>query len=168
MEIKRTIISKSLKESAKFAEAFVGNLIISKNKLKSATVVGLSGDLGTGKTAFTQAAAKHLGIKSKVNSPTFVIMKRYPIRAGNTLRALAISDGASPIKHHQFKFLYHLDAYRLKNAKELLHLGWREMVKNPENIIFIEWPENVKTVMPKKYHKIRISHTKEGYRNFKI
>ena len=67
-----------------------------------------------------------------------------------------------------FKYLFHLDAYRLKNEKELLHLGWEEIIGDNENLIFIEWPENIIKAMPKKHHRIHISHTKEGHRKFEI
>ncbi len=91
-----------------------------------------------------------------MSSPTFVIMKKYAV------------------KNSKHKFLYHLDAYRLKNEKELLHLGWKEIISNPEHLVFIEWPENVEKAMPKKHHKIKISHlpaqagTKKGHREFSI
>ncbi len=143
------IVSKSQKETEKIAKEFLEKILGSKVS-KSACVVGLSGDLGTGKTTFTQAISKILKIKRKVNSPTFVIMKRYSL------------------KHKIFKNMFHLDAYRLKNAQELLNLGWKEIISNPEHLVFIEWPENVKKAMPKKHHKISIKHTKEGHRSFKI
>jgi len=151
------MISHSTKETREIAKEFLTKLASRKD---GATVVGLFGDLGAGKTAFTQAIAKELGIKRKVNSPTFVIMKKYDL------------------KHKDFKNLFHLDAYRLKNEKELLSLGWEEMISNPKNLVFIEWPENIKKAMPKKHHQIHISHlpcrnnapvgTKEGHRQFKI
>lgn len=141
-------ISKNTKDTEKIAKEFLKCILNKKNK--NACVVALSGDLGSGKTAFTQAVAKELSIKRKVNSPTFVIMKKYPI------------------KSQKHKFLFHLDAYRLKNEKELLHLNWEQIISNPEHLVFIEWPENVKKAIPKKHHKVSISHTKEGYRSFKI
>lgn len=140
-------ISKNINDTETIAKEFLESISI----LENAFVVGLYGDLGAGKTAFTNAIGKHLNIKSKLNSPTFVIMKKYKI---------------SKNKFH--KNLIHIDAYRLKNEKELLHLGWDEMISNKENLIFIEWPENVIKVMPKKHKKIFISHTKEGHRKFKI
>ena len=140
-------ISKNQKETEKIAKEF---LVKISSTSKLATVVALSGELGAGKTAFTQAIAKHLGIKRKVNSPTFVVMRRYSF------------------KHKNFKNLFHLDAYRLKNEKELLYLGWDDIIADPEHLIFIEWPENVAKIMPKKHHKISISHTKQGHRSFKI
>jgi tRNA A37 threonylcarbamoyladenosine biosynthesis protein TsaE len=61
-----------------------------------------------------------------------------------------------------------LDAYRLKNERELLHLGWEEIIGNKEHLVFVEWPENVIKALPKKHHKIKISHTKEGNRRLEI
>lgn len=153
-------ISKNIKDTEKIAKEFMNKINDGGNSsvLKQATVVGLYGDLGVGKTAFVQMVGRILNIKRKINSPTFVVMKRYSLG-----------------KASRFKNLFHLDAYRLKNEKELLHLGWEEIIKNPENIIFIEWPENVKKAMPRGHHKIKIAHLptgqagiKEGHRKFKM
>jgi tRNA threonylcarbamoyladenosine biosynthesis protein TsaE len=95
-----------------------------------ATVVGLSGELGAGKTTFTQALATKLGVSSEVVSPTFVIMKRYPT------------------KHPLFSTLIHIDAYRLENAEELAHLGFETWCNTPKTLIVIEWPERVSAVLP--------------------
>ncbi|MFA6524452.1 MAG: tRNA (adenosine(37)-N6)-threonylcarbamoyltransferase complex ATPase subunit type 1 TsaE [Candidatus Paceibacterota bacterium] len=141
------MISQNTKETEEIAKAFLKK--INPNK-KGATIVGLYGELGTGKTTFSHFFAKNLGIKRKINSPTFVIMKRYAL------------------KHKDFENLFHLDAYRLKNEKELIHIGWKEIIANPKHIVFIEWPENIIKSIPKKHHKVLISHTKEGYRSFKI
>ena len=160
-------ISKDSKDTEKIAKEFL-EYLCGRQDLPQACVVGLSGDLGTGKTTFTQFIAKNLGIKTKVKSPTFVIMKRYTLTPTLSRRE----------RGHRYKNLFHIDAYRLKNEKELLHLGWEEIVSNPKNLIFIEWPENIKKAMPKKYHKVFIKHlprrsgtkagTKEGHRKFRI
>jgi len=142
------MISKNIKQTEEIAKDFLKCLLTKKNK--NACVIGLSGDLGAGKTAFTQAVAKNLGIKRRVNSPTFVIMKSYKLKARG------------------YKLFFHLDAYRLKNEKELVHIGWKEIIANPKHIVFVEWPENIKKSMPKKHHKVSIAHTKEGHRSFKI
>lgn len=142
------MIIKDINDTKKIAQDFLNKILKKENK--NAIVVGLFGDLGVGKTHFTQAVGKILGIKRKINSPTFVIMKRYLL------------------KHKNLKNLFHLDAYRLKNEKEILHLGWDNLVKDPKNLIFIEWPERVKKAMPKRHHQIHIAHTKEGHRKFKI
>lgn len=147
-------VSKKEKDTGHIAKKFFLTL---RSQKSGATVVALYGNLGTGKTTFVQYFAKNLGIKKKVNSPTFVIMKRYRL------------------KHKNFKNLFHFDAYRLKNEKELLHLGWKEIILDPGHLVFIEWPENIKKALPKKHHKISISHlptgqagTKEGHRKFNI
>ena len=165
-------ISKGAEDTEKIAKEFLDKITspqpLSKITWRGATVVGLSGDLGTGKTTFTQFVAKSLGVKTKVNSPTFVIMKRYTLTPTLSRKG----EGApSPFRRRRgmrFKNLFHIDAYRLKNEKELLHLGWEEIISNPENIIFIEWPELVAKAMPKKHHKISIKHIKEGHRKFKF
>ncbi|MEI7810003.1 MAG: tRNA (adenosine(37)-N6)-threonylcarbamoyltransferase complex ATPase subunit type 1 TsaE [bacterium] len=144
-------ISKNTKDTEQIALDFIKDFVEKHDFSKDeAFVVGLYGDLGAGKTTFTQALGKHLKINRKVNSPTFVIMKRYDL------------------KKSSFDNLIHIDAYRLKNESELLHLGWQEMISNPKNLIFIEWPENIIKAMPKKHHQIHIAHTKEGHREFKI
>ncbi len=150
MPKKITKISKSPAETTDIAKEFLSDILKMK-KGKGALVVGLSGELGAGKTAFTQAIARELGIKNKVISPTFVIMKRYPLS-----------------KKSKFNFFFHLDAYRLKNEKELLVLGWEELISDENNMIFIEWPENVLKAMPKNTKYLGIAHTKEGNRQFKI
>ena len=129
-------ISKNIKDTEGIAKDFMNKIKGGGNS--SATVVGLYGELGAGKTHFVQSVGKIFGIKRKINSPTFVVMKRYSLG-----------------KASRFKNLFHLDAYRLKNEKELLHLGWAEIIADPLNIIFIEWPENVKKAMPKKHFKIK-------------
>jgi len=98
---------------------------------RGAIVLGLSGDLGSGKTTFLQGFAKGLGIKEKILSPTFVIQKRFNIY------------------NPKFKNFYHIDCYRLEKEKDVLMLGWKEIANNPQNIIAIEWPEKIKKVLPK-------------------
>jgi tRNA threonylcarbamoyladenosine biosynthesis protein TsaE len=151
------MISHSSKETEKISKVFLTKLKPAKTR---ATVVGLYGELGTGKTTFIQFIAKELKVKRRVNSPTFVILKSYKLKGKN------------------YKKLFHLDAYRLKNEKELLHLGWNEIVSNKEHLVFIEWPENVIKALPKKHHQIHISHlpcrngaeagTKKENRKFEI
>jgi tRNA threonylcarbamoyladenosine biosynthesis protein TsaE len=118
-----TYTTKSAKKTQELGHQFAREVLTMRAK-KNAIIIGLSGNLGGGKTTFLQGFAKGLGIKEKILSPTFVIMKR-------------------------FKNFYHFDCYRLKNEKEILELGWKEIISNPQNIIAIEWPERVKKVLPK-------------------
>lgn len=144
------MISKSVEETFKIAKDFIGRILHKKDTRENAKIVALSGDLGAGKTAFTKAVAEILGIKEKVNSPTFVIMKRYPINLEG------------------YKFFFHIDAYRLKDEKELLLLGWDEIINNKEHLVFIEWPENVKKIIPSHANYIYISHKEDGQREFEL
>jgi tRNA threonylcarbamoyladenosine biosynthesis protein TsaE len=144
------MLSKNTKETEKIAKIFLEKILKTKPKNEGALVIGLSGDLGAGKTTFTQSIAKHLGIKNKITSPTFVIIKSYKLKAKN------------------YKQFFHLDAYRLKNEKELLHLGWEKIIGNKEHLIFIEWPENVSKIIPKNAKFIYISHTKNNSRKIEF
>ena len=110
------------------------------NANKKATIVTLSGDLGAGKTTFTQKFAEHIGIKNPVVSPTYVIEKIYEINFLN------------------FKQFIHIDAYRLDGAKQLFDIGWEELIKNPEHLIFIEWPEMVSDAIPGDVVQLEFSH----------
>jgi tRNA threonylcarbamoyladenosine biosynthesis protein TsaE len=127
--------SHSLAETNAFAAAFVKELVGDlsqkslQKKMRKAEVVALSGDLGSGKTAFVKAVAGEFGIKDDVTSPTFIIEKIYEL-------------ADSP-----FQRLIHIDAYRLESGAELLHLGWADLIADPRNIIFIEWPEKVADIM---------------------
>lgn len=137
------ILSKSLAETEKFAEDFLNKLILRKS---NATIVALSGDLGSGKTTFTQFIAKHLGIKENITSPTFVIVKSYKL--------LVMS----------YKFLHHIDSYRLNGGEELLVLGWQEIISDPKNLVLIEWPEKVADVISEDAIKINFEFIDENTR----
>lgn len=115
-----------------------------------AIVIGLEGELGAGKTTFVKGFAKTLGIKEKITSPTFVIMKRYELR------------------DMSYKFLYHIDVYRLKDEKELIKLGIEEIFSDPQGIVLIEWADRVKKILPKNYISIHMDHISEKERKISI
>ena len=145
-------ISRNLEETQKIAKNFVYS--IKKNE-KGATVVGFYGNLGSGKTTFVQNIAKVFGVSDTVTSPTFVIMKVYELRdqrpetRENFSKLLSLNSS--------FHHLVHIDAYRLEKSEELLHLGWKDIISNKENLILVEWPENVIDIMP-KHIKIYLKH----------
>lgn len=141
--------TKSPKETEKIA-ALVVEKILKTPLTKGGFVIALEGELGAGKTVFVQGFAKALKIKAKIKSPSFVLMKHYPIRDWR----LAI------------RTFYHLDCYRLKNYKDLLPLGVKEILKEPANIILVEWAERVKPILPPKHIKVHIDHV--GPRERKI
>ncbi len=105
-----------------------------------ATIIALQGELGSGKTTFAQAFGKVIGVEENMPSPTFVVMKSYDVNWKG------------------FKKLIHIDAYRLEKEDELLHLGWDELIKDPENVILIEWPEKVENLIPKHAKRIQFKH----------
>jgi tRNA threonylcarbamoyladenosine biosynthesis protein TsaE len=142
--------AKTRKDTVEIAQTFLKNILSGKEP-RGARIVGLSGNLGAGKTAFVKAVARHLGVRGVVNSPTFVIIKKYPIK-----------------KEGPHKFLFHMDAYRLKNARELIALGWKDIVADERNLVFIEWPEQVSAAMPKHARRVHIAHAKGKHRTFKL
>lgn len=99
----------------------------------SASVLALRGTLGAGKTTFTQMLAKKLGITEVVNSPTYVIMKKYE----------CADDGTS-----LFSNLYHLDAYRIEELDEMRVLGFEKILKEDDALVCIEWGERIKELLP--------------------
>lgn len=142
------ITSKNLKQTSKFAKKFLQNLVPAKS---GATVVALSGNLGSAKTTFTKEVASHLGIKKKeITSPTFVIMKIFEIH------------------HSLFSHLIHIDAYRIRNSKEILHLGWREIISNPKNLVLLEWPERIKKILPRQTQWVYFKFIDKNIREIRI
>lgn len=140
------ILSKSLDETEKIARDFLATLKSSEK----ATVIGLNGNLGSGKTTFVQAVARILGIKESLTSPTFVIMKSYEL----------LTRG--------YKQLVHVDAYRLEKGEDLEKLKIKEIFNKPENLVFIEWPENVKSVMPNQTKTLKFEFIEENTRSIEI
>ena len=134
----------TIEDLEKEAEAFIARLTPEPNR---ATLVALSGDLGAGKTAFTKAIAKAYGVAESVTSPTFVLEKVYAL-PGNT----------------GFAHLIHIDAYRLEGGDELKVLGWSEIMKEPTNLILLEWPENVASALSTPSVAIRLEPHEDGSR----
>jgi tRNA threonylcarbamoyladenosine biosynthesis protein TsaE len=141
------MISKSIEETGKIAKEFVENI---KPHKGLAFVVAMHGDLGSGKTTFVKMVAKEFGIENTVTSPTFVIEKIYKL------------------ENQDFDNLIHIDAYRLKSGEELKTLGWEEVSKNPKNIIFIEWPDNVKDVLPDDKQEMYFKFIDENTREIEV
>lgn len=140
-------ISKNIGETAKIAFNFSKNIASIGDK---ATVIGLYGELGSGKTTFMKYLAKNLGIKETIQSPTFVIMKKYDVRSmNNEAREEKKFDNFDIVSRNSyFDFLIHVDAYRIESEAEMLNLGWQEIISDPKNLICIEWPERIAKIMP--------------------
>jgi tRNA threonylcarbamoyladenosine biosynthesis protein TsaE len=143
-------VSKSLSQTGEIALAFLDELSPQKNK---AVIVALFGDLGAGKTAFVKKCAEHFGIAETIISPTFIIEKIYKIPRG---------------KDEKWKHLIHIDAYRFENEDEIKHIGFREISHDPQNIIFIEWPERIKNYLPNDVHEIFFEFVDENTRKIEV
>src|SRR3989338_9331541 len=153
------IVTKNERETKRVAAMFARSIIKELIFGKKAAVVALSGDLGAGKTTFTQGFAKGLGVKEPVKSPTFVILKKYDISKHKT-KTTRYSLLATRFRH-----FYHLDCYRLKNTQDARSLGLAEILKNPANLVLIEWPERIKNILSKKQIiAIKFSHIDETSR----
>lgn len=126
------IISNSPKETKKIGEVLGKKIVPAKEMV----FLSLEGNLGTGKTTFLQGLSKGLGVKENITSPTFLIFKKYPAKKKKTF--------------------YHFDAYRIK-PKDLALLGFDEIIKDKDNVVAVEWSENIKKSIPKKAIKIKFS-----------
>lgn len=134
-----------------FSENLKETQEIGKNlaeEIKKRRIFIIKGDLGAGKTTLVQGFAKGLGISQKVNSPTFILMNKYPFKKN--------------------KFLYHLDLYRINKKKELESLDIKEVINNKNNIVMIEWPEKIKDILPKDTVYIEMKVLEENKRKIII
>jgi tRNA threonylcarbamoyladenosine biosynthesis protein TsaE len=122
------ILSKSDKETKEIGKN-LGKEFLKSFKDKDNFVIGLIGDLGGGKTTFIQGVASGLGIRERITSPTFNLLKEYKIKKIN---------------------LYHFDFYRLKNLKDTKNLGLLECFEEPKGIFLIEWADRLKNILPKE------------------
>ena len=127
-------LTKNYEETQKLGEEF-------SKHLKGGDVILLHGDLGGGKTTFVQGLAKGLGVKRRIISPTFIIMRSHKIDKG------------------EVKDFYHLDLYRIKSKDDVDGLGLDEIIGNKESIVAIEWPERLYDV---RDDAIRIYFENEG------
>ena len=122
-------ITKSEKETLTLAKKLL-------NDTGSKNIFALIGDLGSGKTTFTKGISQSLGIKDTITSPTFNILKIYKI----------------PSSRHKLtpiRYLCHIDAYRLKNFKDLEGLGINNYFNSFNTITIIEWADKIKRFLPK-------------------
>ena len=102
--------------------------------------LALDGDLGAGKTLFTQGLAQGLGVTEDISSPTFTIIHEY-------------ESGRMP--------LYHMDVYRLKHPEEMYDLGYEEYFYG-EGITVVEWAQMIEMLLPDEYLGIEIGVVPEG------
>ena len=119
-----------------------------ENKRES-LIITLVGDLGAGKTTFTQQLGQQLGVEEQITSPTFTIMKQYEL-----------SNTETP-----FTTLVHIDGYRLESDTELQPLHVEALLQQAGVIACIEWPEKLQTVLPTDILSVTIAITDGEQRN---
>lgn len=131
--------------------------------LKGGEVVCLYGNLGAGKTTFTQGLALGLGIPKNITSPTFILIREYQVN-----KTLTRNSSTRNSLTHQHITLYHLDCYRLENSTDALSLGLSDLFNNPNNIIVIEWAERIKELLPERRIDIYFENVGDDERKIKI
>lgn len=117
----KTYISNSEKDTIRVAKKLAG-------LLRSPDIVVLSGDLGSGKTKFTEGFLSYFGLENEISSPTFTIVNEYYANELN---------------------IYHFDVYRLSSPDEFYAIGGEQYFEN--GICLIEWGEQIEEVLPKEY-----------------
>ena len=135
--MRKEYISKSEEDTINFASQFA-------SKLQLGNIIILSGDLGAGKTKFTQGILKYFNLENEISSPTFTIVNEY-------------TDSAIPI--------YHFDVYRLADIEEFYAIGGEEYFS--KGICIIEWGELIKDALPKDYIEI-VFHKDDNDENLRI
>ena len=123
-------------------------------ELTPGAVVCLEGDLGAGKTTFTQGLAAALGVKGRVTSPTFCLVQEHRLSAGESG-----ADG-------RVDFLVHMDLYRLGGEEDVLAIGWEDYLAQGA-VMVVEWPERAGALIPAEARHIVFTHL-EGEENRRI
>lgn len=110
-------------------------------RLGPGDVVTLSGDLGAGKTALSQAIGTGLEVREPVSSPTFALVHEYA--------------GRVPV--------WHLDVYRLRSEEELVDLSWQDLLAGG-GVLLVEWPERIEAALPAERLEVRLEYVDEDSR----
>lgn len=115
--------------------------------LRGGEFIALYGDLGGGKTTFVQGLTLGIGIKRRITSPTFIIIRSYKIES---------------------KMFYHIDLYRIQTTTDLKGIGIQDVIKDKNSIIVVEWAEKMKHFLPEKRFDIFFEYLDENKRKIKI
>ena len=127
---KKTLRLRTLKDMERFARGVAATL-------RGGEVIALSGPLGAGKTTFVQFLGSALGVKHRITSPTFTLMRLYDIPPAKSQTSCLTT-------------LVHIDAYRLRSAQALVAIGALDYIGEPQTVTVIEWAEKVKSALPGK------------------
>ena len=129
------VITKSPLETQKAA-----GQILEELEKTDGNLICIYGEMGAGKTTLIQGIAKTLGVNGRVVSPTFILMRKYPV-SGNS-----------------FKNLWHIDLYRLNSLEEVRQLGIKELVDERNNLVIIEWARRAEKLLPQKRLEVNLEY----------
>jgi tRNA threonylcarbamoyladenosine biosynthesis protein TsaE len=144
-----------LKELPSVVQEFLNNL----KSGEKAIVVGLSGDLGAGKTTFAKELARQLGVAESVTSPTFTVLQKYEMRNSKL-------EANQKLEIRKFKTLVHIDLYRFEEGDDVGVLRLDEIFGKTENLVLIEWIEKFPEI--KTDIQINLKHLNEDKREIEI
>lgn len=139
--MKKEIVTENFEETRDLGKKLASSL-------KGGEIICLEGDLGSGKTTFSQGILEGLGAEGSYTSPTFLVMKQYEKKIPNK---------------NQIKNIYHVDTYRV-GTEDILNLGWEEITNSKENIVIVEWPERIREILPEICIKIKFESIDENKR----
>ena len=134
--MERVIIIETINEIESAARQFL-------KQTTGSNIIALYGGMGAGKTTFTKAICKVLGVEESVTSPTFTIVNEYRTVEGESV--------------------YHFDFYRIEKLSEALDIGYEEFMESG-SICLIEWPEKVEEILPKETLRVKIESMEDGSR----
>jgi len=126
------------------------DVILTQTKERETIVITLSGDLGVGKTTFTQELGKYLGVEEIIVSPTFTIMKNYQLENEN------------------YSELVHIDAYRIESEEEAQPLHFESVFNKPKTIVCVEWPEMISSIIPQDAVSLLLKNSKREVREVSL
>jgi len=137
----KSVVTNTIEETHTLASNFV------QAKINGKKIICLSGELGSGKTTFTQGILTAFDAKGPYTSPTFNIIKEYDVDKNG------------------IKKIYHIDAYRIK-SDDMELIGWRDITADKDALTIIEWPENVSDILPEDVLMISCEVVDENKRKY--
>lgn len=140
--------------------------VLARKLQKHATIIGLSGELGSGKTTFIQGFFRGMGLRKRALSPTFILMRRIklkkkkvtPLEVSPSAKGGTAAADRDGLLLTGFRHLFHIDAYRLRKPKELLSFGLGHAFRDHETIILIEWADKLKRMLPRNTIWVNFKH----------
>ena len=143
--MKQKYITNSAEQTKEIGKNIAKKILNLSDQKERAVIIAIKGELGSGKTTFIQGLAKELGIKHRILSPTFILMRNYKIPKID-------------------KRFYHIDCYRIKQSQELSFLNLEKLFLDSKNIIATEWPEKIKNILPQDIIVLEFKHKKQNQR----